>query len=85
MRFLSKKFKSGQRYSAEARLHQKRRADALYRKFRLLEDRVSALEEKASTLRRDVNRVDRKGYRDQSSLSELAEQRIQELFEGGKK
>ena len=40
-------------------------ADRLYARLRRLEQRLSYCEEKLSTLRRDVNRIDRREYREQ--------------------
>ena len=42
-------------------------SDRLYARLRRLEQRLSYCEEKISTLRRDVNRIDRREYREQES------------------
>lgn len=66
-------------------------SDALFRRLRLAEERLRDLDVAVSTLRRDVNRIDRKQYREASPLSvgiEIPEQRspgspFDKFFEGG--
>lgn len=67
----SKRDGEGQKPPAESRRPLNGQAHAIYRFVRRLSERIATLEEQVSTLRRDLNRVDRKVYRDAEGIPEV--------------
>lgn len=64
--FTKPQVKEVKKQSKEAAMPRDTHPDAIYRRLRMLEARIRADEEAVSTLRRDVNRIDRKQYREAS-------------------
>jgi len=64
LKFLSKKKPANQTAQAEPQMPKQQHLNAISRNLRLANARIGHLEELASTLRRDLNRIERKSYRD---------------------
>jgi hypothetical protein len=54
--------------------------DTIFALLRRIEARVSELETNVSTLRRDLNRIDRKVYRESEGVSPIKEDNLPEIW-----